>query len=104
MQCLFLVVVADKLCDRRHHIRTATPFPLAGCWHVHHTFDDNSIHTLSDLFRVVKNMDKEVEKEVGKGKAGSKEVEEKQVYLGERLFTFPSEQLGRLQDHTEKHK
>ena len=49
-------------------------------------------------------MEKEVEKKVGKKKAGKTQVEEKQVYLGERLFTFPSEQLGRLQDHTGKHR
>merc|ERR1712168_1434358 len=33
------------------------------------------------------------------------EKEKKQtVYLGERLFSFPSDRLGRLQDHTGKHR
>ena len=35
---------------------------------------------------------------------GEKEVGRKEVYLGEKLFTFPSDRLGRLQDHTEKHR
>lgn len=39
-----------------------------------------------------------------KGGPGEKEVGRKEVYLGEKLFTFPSDRLGRLQDHTEKHR
>jgi len=34
---------------------------------------------------------------------GGKEKKQS-VYLGERLFSFPSDRLGRLQDHTGKHR
>ena len=58
--------------------------------------DSSQPLTISFLFLQQDNMEME-----GPNKD---EVDLEQVFLGEKSFTFPSDQLGRLHDHTGMHR